>query len=98
MIVDITNSPQTVSLPGRTIEVRMHTGHVIQLKFCSTCKIFRPPRVSHCSLCDACIGKCTALIFNIHILMLVVFLSNKIVTKEYSPVRCSLAFNCKYQI
>jgi len=53
---NITNSPHTVALPGRTIEVQMHTGHVIQLKFCSTCKIFRPPRVSHCSLCDACIA------------------------------------------
>lgn len=57
LFVDITNGPQSVSLPGRTIDVQMHTGHVIQLKFCSTCKIFRPPRVSHCSLCDACIGK-----------------------------------------
>jgi len=55
--IDITNSPQNVALPGRIMEVQMHTGHVIQLKFCSTCKIFRPPRVSHCSLCDACIGK-----------------------------------------
>ncbi|CAF1651776.1 unnamed protein product, partial [Adineta ricciae] len=53
---NISNSPQSVALPGRTIEVQMHTGHVIQLKFCSTCKIFRPPRVSHCSLCDACIA------------------------------------------
>ncbi len=55
--IDITNSPNSVALPGRTMEVQMHTGHVIQLKFCATCKIFRPPRVSHCSLCDACIGK-----------------------------------------
>ncbi|CAF4277941.1 unnamed protein product, partial [Adineta steineri] len=57
---NITSSPHSVALPGRTIEVQMHTGHVIQLKFCSTCKIFRPPRVSHCSLCDACI----VLLFN----------------------------------
>ncbi|CAF3667705.1 unnamed protein product [Rotaria sordida] len=53
---NVSNSPQSVALPGRTIEVQMSSGHVIQLKFCSTCKIFRPPRVSHCSLCDACIG------------------------------------------
>ncbi|CAF1084045.1 unnamed protein product [Rotaria sordida] len=53
---NVSNSPQSVALPGRTIEVQMSSGHVIQLKFCSTCKIFRPPRVSHCSLCDACIA------------------------------------------
>lgn len=35
----------------------MRGGHVLQLKFCPTCKLFRPPRVSHCSLCNACIGK-----------------------------------------
>jgi hypothetical protein len=39
------------------MEIRMYSGHVMQLKYCQTCKIFRPPRVSHCSLCNACIGK-----------------------------------------
>ncbi|CAF3444367.1 unnamed protein product [Rotaria sp. Silwood1] len=53
---NLSNSPQNVALPGRTLDVRMESGHVIQLKFCSTCKIFRPPRVSHCSLCDSCIA------------------------------------------
>ena len=28
--------------------------HTIQLKFCRTCMIWRPPRTSHCSLCGGC--------------------------------------------
>lgn len=30
-------------------------GHEIALSVCKTCKITRPPRVFHCSRCDACI-------------------------------------------
>lgn len=32
-------------------------GFLIQLKYCDTCNIFRPPRSAHCYICDYCIEK-----------------------------------------
>lgn len=55
LLID-TSGSSTYRPPPRTKEILINQ-QVVKLKYCFTCKMFRPPRTSHCSLCDNCVGK-----------------------------------------
>lgn len=46
---------KSLKLP-RMKDVKVN-GYTVKVKFCETCNLYRPPRASHCSICNNCVQK-----------------------------------------
>ncbi|XP_006654456.1 protein S-acyltransferase 8-like [Oryza brachyantha] len=54
-------NPLNGGTPGRLqfprVKELMVNGTLVKVKYCDTCMIYRPPRCSHCSICNNCVER-----------------------------------------
>nr|GMD39907.1 probable protein S-acyltransferase 1 [Ipomoea batatas] len=53
--MDWYSSTTSIKIP-RTKDI-MVNGYTVKVKFCDTCLLYRPPRASHCSICNNCVDR-----------------------------------------
>lgn len=79
--------------PPRTKEILVK-GQPVKLKYCFTCKIFRPPRASHCSLCDNCVGMYICYLFVVKVTLMEIQKYHVITISERFDHHCPWVGNC----